>query len=120
MEFNFYNQWSNRPTVAAQEFKLPTCTVPDQYMTIAQIIARFTRAGVVPKGATAQQAGRIISQAYPQQPDGQAAYDPDFDPLDQYTDEMEAVKAARGSEQAPQESGSEPEPTSAPAGEGGE
>ena len=84
MIYDFKNQWTNQPAVGAfaQEFKLPTCTVPDQYMTIAEIIARFTRAGIVPKGTSPLDAGRIINSTIRQQPDGQATFDPDFDPLD--------------------------------------
>lgn len=107
--------------MAAQVFEKPTCTVPDQYMTIAEIIARFTRAGIVPKGTSPLDAGKIINSSIPQRPDGEAAFDPDFDPMDNGQDFMEAAMAAsHGSESAPQEPVSEPEPASEPgAGNGG-
>lgn len=106
----FFNQWTNRPVVAAQVFEKPTCTVPDQYMTIAEIIAKFTRTGLVPRTYLHNDEG------------GNSAFSPDFDPMDDGQEFMEAAKeaASHGSEQAPSEPVSEPEPESATgAGNGG-
>lgn len=104
----FYNQWSNRPPHAPQTFSEPTCTVPHQSMTVQQIIAKYSRTGLVPQSFTHRDEG------------GNAATEPGFDPLDQGYDIIEAAAAASGSGKAPAVEPS-PEPsTSAPAGEGGE
>lgn len=106
---DFFNQWSNRPPKAPQEFKEPTCTVPNQSMTVQQIIAKYSRTGLVPQSFTKKDYG------------GNVATDPGFDPLDEAFDVMDAAQASHGSEQKPQvASGSEPEPASAGAGDGGE
>lgn len=47
----------------------PSCTIPDQSMTISEIIARFTRSGVMPVKVHAD-------------PGNQEAMDPEMDPLD--------------------------------------
>lgn len=106
----FYNQWSNRPPHAPQTFSEPTCTVPNQSMTVQQIIAKYSRTGLVPQSFTKRDEG------------GNVATDPDFDPLDNGFEVLDsAAAAAAGSGQAPAvEPASEPEPKSAPAGEGGE
>lgn len=94
------------PTVG-QEFKEPSQTVPDQSMTIPEIIAKFTRTGMVPGTISMRDHG------------GNIAADPESDPLDDYSAVQAAAAAAKaaGSSQAPQESAGEPEPsTPAPAG----
>lgn len=106
----FYNQWSNRPPHAPQTFTEPTCTVPNQSMTVQQIIAKYSRTGLVP-------------QSYLKRDDGgNVATDPEFDPLDNGFEVLEqaaAARAAAGSGQAsPAEPAPEPEPPSAPQGEG--
>ena len=125
----FFNQWSNRPETVPQEFKEPTCTVPNQSMTVQEIIAKYTRAGIVPAGMDRKKAGALISSMIPSRPDGEVATDPGFDPLDEGMDILEAAEAARqaaeaaaGSEQSLTGTGSEPDSNSAPdgAGEGGE
>ena len=108
----FYNQWLNKPPHAPQEFKEPTCTVPNQSMTVKQIIAKYSRTGLVP------QSYLKIDQG------GNVATDPDFDVLDNGQDVLEAAAAAQqaaashGSAEGSQEPSGEPEPQSAPAGEG--
>ena len=74
----FFNQWTNRPKTAPQVFSLPTCTVPDQTMTIKEIIAKFTRTGLVPQSYLRPDVG------------GQVADEPGFDPMDEFTETMEA------------------------------
>lgn len=109
-EIVFYNQWTNRPKTVPQEFKEPTCTVPDQSMTIQEIIAKFTRTGLVPQSYVRRDQG------------GNTAFEPDFDPLDEYTEGVTAAAAAAGSSEPVKESApGEPEDKSAPsAGNGGE
>ena len=109
----FYNQWSNRPPHAPQEFKEPTCTVPNQSMSVQEIIAKYSRTGLVPQSFAKKDQG------------GNVATDPDFDPLDNGQEVLEAAEAARQAAAAahgsadgiPAPSG-EPAPSSAPAGEG--
>lgn len=105
----FYGQWTRFKRLSwALVFHKPTCTVPDQSMTIQEIIAKYTRTGLVPATALRKDEG------------GQAAFDPDFDPLDNGQEFMEAAKPADGSGEDPSADPS-PEPSpSAPAGEGGE
>lgn len=112
----FYNQWSNRPPHAPQEFLEPTCTVPNQSMSVQEIIAKYSRTGLVPQSFAKKDLG------------GNIATDPDFDPLDNGLDILEEAEAARkaaeeaaahGSGKDPQPDPSpEPEDKSAPAGEG--
>ena len=47
-EIRFYGQWTEKGPSWAQEFLKPSLTVPDQSMTIAEIIAKYTRTGLVP------------------------------------------------------------------------
>lgn len=105
----FYNQWTNRPPHAPQTFSEPTCTVPNQSMTVQQIIAKYSRTGLVPQSFTKRDQG------------GNLATDPDFDPLDNGFEVLDAAAAAaaHGSGKDPQPDPS-PEPEPAPAGEGGE
>lgn len=105
----FYNQWSNRPKKVPQEFKEPTCTVPNQSMTVQQIIAKYSRTGLVPQSFLKKDNG------------GNVATDPDFDPLDSGFEVMEAAAAASRGDAGASSAPAEPTPTSAPegAGEGG-
>lgn len=79
----FYNQWTNRPVNYQQEFKEPTCTVPNQSMTVQQIIAKYSRTGLVPQSFARKDEG------------GNVATDPGFDPLDEAFDVLEEAAAAR-------------------------
>ena len=102
----FYTQWSNRPPHAPQEFKEPTCTVPNQSMTVQEIIAKYSRTGLVPQSFAKKDQG------------GNIATDPDFDPLDNGQDMLEAA-ARQKAEQEAAAAAAAKEP-SAPAGDGGD
>lgn len=103
----FYNQWSNRPPHSPLEFKEPTCTVPNQSMTVQQIIAKYSRTGLVPQSFSKKDEG------------GNVATDPGFDPLDSYFEVMDAAAAASHGSPEPAPAGtSEPAPEPGAAGEG--
>lgn len=61
----------------------PTCTVPNQSMTVQQIIAKYSRTGLVPQSFIHKDQG------------GNVATDPEFDPLDQAFEVFESAAAAR-------------------------
>lgn len=107
-EIVFFNQWTNRPSWPPQEFKEPTCTVPDQSMTIQEIIAKFTRTGLVPQSFVHRDQG------------GNVAMEPDFDPLDEYTDSMAAAAASGSSEPVKDPAPGEPAQDAPSAGKEGE
>lgn len=76
-------------------------------MTVQQIIAKYSRTGLVPQSFTKRDDG------------GNVATDPDFDPLDSgfdVLDEAAAAKAAQEAAAANAPAAADP----APAGEGGE
>lgn len=112
----FFNQWSNRPDHAPQAFSEPTCTVPNQSMTVQEIIAKYSRTGLVPQSYLKKDTG------------GNAATDPEFDPLDSGFDLLESAAAARnaansgqsGAEGTPSGGAGEPGGASAPADAGKE
>lgn len=89
MERKFYSQWSDDFPSWAEENNEPSMTVPDQSMTIQEIIARFTRSGVMPVAVHSDEGGQM-------------ADDPEFDPLEfdpQYwKDEAARLKAAQEGE----------------------
>lgn len=97
----FQSQWAENAPYEGQRFEEPSMTVPDQSLTIPEIIARFTRTGLVPALVKMQDHG------------GNVAADPESDPLDDWNESMfaaAAAKAAAGS--------SAKEPSAAPdAGE---
>lgn len=66
----FRSQWDEVVPSFAEYNDLPTCTVPDQSMTISEIIARFTKSGIMPVRDYSDTGGN------------DAPDDPDFDPLD--------------------------------------
>lgn len=66
----FRSQWDEVIPSFAEFNDLPTCTVPDQSMTISEIIARFTKSGIMPVRDYTDTGGN------------DAPDDPDFDPLD--------------------------------------
>ena len=111
----FFNQWSHRPETVPQEFKEPTCTVPNQSMTVQEIIAKYTRAGIVPAGMERKNAGALISSMMPNRPDGEVATDPGFDPLDEGMDILESAAAAQAAAAA--SLGSEGDPSPVPSSE---
>lgn len=106
----FFGQWTRFKRLSwALVFYKPTCTVPDQSMTIQEIIAKYTRTGLVPATALRKDEG------------GQAAFDPDFDPLDNGQEYLQQQPAQEGKEPAPGEPDPKSDPSQAPpAGEGGE
>lgn len=103
----FYNQWSNRPPHAPQEFKEPTCTVPNQSMSVQEIIAKYSRTGLVPQSFARKDQG------------GNVATDPEFDPLDSGIEVMDAAAEARraqeeaAAQEAPAEGGGDSAPSPA-------
>lgn len=116
----FFNQWTKRPEKAPQEFKEPTCTVPNQSMTVAQIIAKYSRMGIIPVVKDTLQGGRFLQRLGQTWDGDNKATDPDFDPLDngqEYLDDFAAQEKA-AQEKAAQEKAAQAEP--APAGDGGE
>jgi len=104
----FYTQWSNRPPHAPQEFKEPTCTVPNQSMTVQEIIAKYSRTGLVPQSFAKKDEG------------GNIATDPDFDPLDSGLEMLEAAAQEKARQEAEAAKEAAAEKPSAPAGDGGE
>lgn len=69
MEYKFISQWTNDRPSWAEENTEPSMTVPDQSMTIQEIIARFTRSGVMPVAVHSDNGGN-------------SAESPEFDPLE--------------------------------------
>lgn len=82
----FRSQWDEEIPSFAEYNNLPTCTIPDQSMTISEIIARFTRSGIMPVKDYYDYGGNYA-------PD-----DPEFDPMDFDPDfwknEVQRLKAA--------------------------
>lgn len=82
----FRSQWDEDIPSFAEYNDLPTCTIPDQSMTISEIIARFTRSGIMPVKDYSDQGGNSA-------PD-----DPEFDPMDfdpdYWKNEAQRLKAA--------------------------
>lgn len=66
----FRSQWDEDLPSFAESNDLPSCTVPDQSMTVQEIIARFTRTGVIPVRDYSDEGGNSA-------PD-----DPEFEPMD--------------------------------------
>lgn len=98
----FHHQWEENDLSGGQVFTEPSQTIPDQSLTIPQIIAKFTRSGLAPASIKMADKG------------GNIAADPESDPLDDYYATMaaaEAAKAALDKQKAPAQ---EPE-SSAPA-----
>lgn len=102
----FASQWLENDLSNGQVFTEPSCTVPDQSLTIPEIIARFTRSGVVPASIKMSDKG------------GNVAADPESDPLDEWNDVQAAAAAAKAAQkqQAPaQEPATDPAPAQAGA-----
>ena len=115
----FFNQWTKRPQRAPQEFKEPTCTVPNQSLSVAQIIAKYSRMGIIPAVKDTLDGGRDLQRLGQTWDGDNRATDPDFDPLDngqEYLDDAAQQKAAQ--EKAAQEKAAQEK--AAPAGDGGE
>lgn len=102
---NFHCQWDDYVLSEGQVFALPSCTIPDQSMTIPEIIAKFTRTGQLPAAVKMTDKG------------GNIAADPESDPLDDYFDVQAAAAAAKAAQAAQAPAAQEPEdPAPAPAG----
>lgn len=84
----FCGQWNGGSRYPAQVFTKPSQTVPDQSMTIPEIIAKYTRTGLVPQSFAKNDSG------------GNTATEPGFDPLDEYS-EIQAFQLARKKEPDP-------------------
>lgn len=86
VRLRFRSQWDEFVPSFAELNDLPSCTIPDQSMTISEIIARFTRSGIIPVRDYSDQGGNAA-------PD-----DPELDPLDfqpdYWKDEAARLKAA--------------------------
>lgn len=100
----FQSHWDENRPVFAQEFTEPSQTIPDQSLTIPQIIAKFTRQGVAPASIKmADQGGNVASEDW-------------ADPLDDFT-EVERIAAQIKKEEADKASDSAtPDPAPADAG----
>lgn len=79
----FQSQWAENAPYEGQRFEEPSMTVPDQSLTIPEIIARFTRTGLVPALVKMQDQG------------GNVALDPESDPMDDWNEAMSAAAAAK-------------------------
>lgn len=77
----FASQWLENDLSDGQVFTEPSKTVPDQSLTIPEIIARFTRSGLVPASIRLNDKG------------GNVAAEPDADPLDDFSDLQSLVAA---------------------------
>ena len=111
----FFNQWTKRPQRTPQEFSEPTCTVPNQSLSVAQIIAKYSRMGIIPAVKDTFQGGRFLQRLVKSWDGDNQATDPDFDPLDNGQEFLDEVAA--------QQKPAELEPVQAepaPAGDGGE
>lgn len=96
---NFRTPWDPESLVSfAQENTEPSCTVPDQSLSIPEIIARYTRTGLVPSSYTRRDEG------------GNIAAEPDSDPLDDFTELMSSAarNAAKSKKKAQETEVSEP------------
>lgn len=113
----FFNQWTKRPQRTPQEFSEPTCTVPNQSMTVAQIIAKYSRMGIIPAVKDTLQGGRFLQRLGQTWDGDNMATDPDFDPLDNGQEFLEEAAAARV---AGPEGGAETDPPTGEAGNAGE
>lgn len=82
----FHTQWDEYHPTEGQVFVDPSLTIPDQSMTIPEIIARFTRTGQLPGSVKMTDKG------------GNIAADPESDPLDDYFPAQAAAAAARAAE----------------------
>lgn len=84
----FASQWLENDLSNGQVFTEPSCTVPDQSLTIPEIIAKFTRSGLAPASIRMADKG------------GNIAADPESDPLDDYSDIQAAAAAAKAAQEA--------------------
>ena len=92
----FAAQWQEYVPTKGQVFTEPSLTVPDQSMTIPEIIAKFTRTGMVPGTVSMRDQG------------GNVAADPDADPLDEWNEVQAAAAAAKAAQADPAPDATEP------------
>ena len=105
VKVRFATQWGENDLSNGQVFTEPSCTIPDQSMTIPEIIAKFTRTGMVPGTISLRDKG------------GNIAVDPEFDPLDDYDSVMAAAEAAKAAlDKKPDPDPATDSPAPAPAG----
>lgn len=77
----FYTNYNPKPC-EAEKFRLPSETIPDQSLTIAEIVARYVRTGVLPVKTHNDEGGNAPLE--------------DVDPLDlQPGDAISAFEAAK-------------------------
>lgn len=100
----FASQWTENDLSNGQVFTEPSCTVPDQSLSIPEIIAKFTRSGLVP--ATV----KMVDKG------GNVATDPESDPFDDWNEVISAAAAAKAAKAA---SDSAADPSVDPSGESG-
>lgn len=87
-KLRFASQWAENDLSNGQVFTMPSCTVPDQSLTIPEIIAKFTRSGLVPASFKMADQG------------GNVATDPESDPLDDWNEVKAAAAAAKAAKAA--------------------
>lgn len=91
----FYTQFDPKPR-EEELFTLPSVTVPDESMTIPEIIARFVRSGTVPVSVHTDIGDN-------------EAFDPDFDPLDfQPTEIVESLRPSKAKDEGSPSSSTPP------------
>lgn len=100
----FYTQYTEERPKWRLQTTLPSCTVPDQSMTISEIIAKYTRHGLVPNSITKADKG------------GNVALEPAFDPLDEWNDVLAGARAEAAATEA---AADVPEDKPAESAEGG-
>lgn len=105
-EIRFYGQWTEKGPSWAQEFLKPSLTIPDQSMTIAEIIAKYTRTGLVPSSYLNTDQG------------GNEASEIGVDPMDEWNESMVAAALAE-KDQAAAASAEPAKPAETQAAEGG-
>lgn len=97
IDMKFYTQWQPKP-ILPEINSSPTETVPDQSMTIQEIIARFVRTGSMPVSLHTDIGDN-------------EAFEPEFDPLDvQPSEVISSLKPAEKSPEKPKETASSETP----------
>lgn len=81
MPKTFYTQYTEERPKWRLATTLPSCTVPDQSLTISEIIAKYTRHGLVPNSITKADQG------------GNVALEPGLDPMDEWNDVLASARA---------------------------
>lgn len=91
----FYTQFKPKK-VQGESFTLPSCTVPDQSLTIPQIIARFVRTGSMPVSVHSDIGDN-------------EAFEPEFEPLDlQPSEAIASLKPSKTAVDEPKDSEGSP------------